>query len=251
MRIGIGEFRVRINDRRMLLQLLLRFGFSEPQVPGVCIVFDKLDEIGVGGMERELSAGRFDPTACARLMEYVKSGDFSMPEYIRLARASEYTQNMKNILQTVNRLSDGLYRCEFDISLVRGQGYYTGAVFEIESLAYSGSLAGGGRYDNLIGRFLNEPVPAVGFSIGFERIFDLLLERKFEIPDNKKKVALLFEGEYSAAHRLACSLRKEYDVTILERPKKIGKLLDRLQNGGYFGYCIAEQSPDVEMFVQR
>lgn len=251
MNIGIRDFRVRINNRMLLNQLFMMFGFSESQVPSLCIIFDKMDKIGISGIERELSVKTFDNTACSCLIEYLKNDNYSMSECIRIIGKSEYTQNIEDIIQAVNQISNGQYSCEFDISLVRGQGYYTGAVFEVESLAYSGSLAGGGRYDNLIGKFINETIPAVGFSIGFERIFDLLSEEKFIITDSKNKVAIFFENDYGAAYQSACELRREYDVSIFERPQKLGKFLDRLQNEGYIGFSIAGQSSDITVFTQR
>ena len=251
MNVGIGDFRVRINDRRILRQLFLKFGFPEAQVPALCIVFDKMDKIGISGIERELSEKGFDTIACSCLLDYLRNDDFSMEECVRIIGVSEHTHNIENMIRAVNEISDSQYRCEFDISLVRGQGYYTGAVFEIESLAYSGSLAGGGRYDNLIGKFINESVPAVGFSIGFERIFDLLLEQRFMIPGDKKKIALLFENDYCSAFQSACILRNAYDVSIFEKPQKLGKFLDKLQNDGYSGFCIAGQSPEITMFEQK
>ena len=77
------------------------------------------------------------------------------------------------------------------MTLVRGQGYYTGTVFEIESLDFNSSIAGGGRYDNLIGKFLKEQIPAVGFSIGFERILSILMEKQSKIMEKPKKIVLL------------------------------------------------------------
>ena len=248
MDLGLRDFRVRINDRQILKQLFLNFGFDEAQVPSLCVIFDKIEKIGADGIERDLRGKAFDKTACAEFMKYIRADDFSMSEYIRRVGASQYTENLEKIAQTVNLLSEARYNCEFDISLVRGQGYYTGAVFEVESSEASGSLAGGGRYDNLIGKFANESVPAVGFSIGFEPIFDLLLERQFSIPGGKNKLAVLFEDDYSAAYRLSRELRNEYDVSIFEKPRKLGKFLGKLQNDGFWGFCLAQQSPEITAF---
>lgn len=249
MSVGLSDFRVRINDRRILSQLFLALGFSEGQVPGLCVIFDKVDKIGAAGIEKELAEKGFAPVACSELMRYIERGDFSLNEVVRLVGTSEYSENIENIVRAVGGLSAGRYRCEFDISLVRGQGYYTGAVFEIESLAYSGSLAGGGRYDNLIGKFMNAKVPAVGFSIGFERIFDLLTEQNYEIPNGKRKIAVFFAGDYLAAYEAAGNLRQEYDVSIFEKPRKLGKFLNKLEDEGYAGFCDAEQSAEITMFA--
>ena len=95
-------------------------------------------------------------------------------ESVKDVCGEESAESIETIINAVEKLSDGAYKIKFDISLVRGQGYYTGTVFEIVSDKFKGSIAGGGRYDNLIGKFTGENIPAVGFSIGFERIFSLL-----------------------------------------------------------------------------
>ena len=87
------------------------------------------------------------------------------------------------------------YKIKYCPNLVRGQGYYTGVVFEIASTSFSGAVGGGGRYDNLIGKFIGQQVPAVGFSIGFERICSILLDIGFSIPGAKEKCALLYDEQ--------------------------------------------------------
>lgn len=248
MNIGISDFRVRINDRQILKKLFLVFGFAEADISSLCIIFDKMEKIGVSGIKHELQQKSFDDLACTRLLEYIREEDFSMGRCIQLIGESKYAENIKKIIDTVNQISNNQYCCEFDISLVRGQGYYTGAVFEIESLAYSGALAGGGRYDNLIGKFINDRVPAVGFSIGFERIFDLLLEQNFKIPYSKQKIAVFFKCEYINAYKIACELREKYCVSIYEKPLKLGKFLNKLQNEGYVGFCAEGSFSGVTFF---
>ena len=136
----------------------------------------------------------------------------------------------------------------FDISLVRGQGYYTGAVFEVESVDFKGAIAGGGRYDNLIGKFIGEKVPAVGFSIGFERIFAILKDKgAFVIPGGKQKVAVLYDrDDFVDAYKKADELRSEYDVTVLEKAKKVGKQLARLEERGFAYYYNKERSEELQ-----
>ena len=248
LNIGINDFRVRINDRRILKDLFINFDFSEEQIPALCVIFDKMDKIGASGVEHEINQKAFDEKACSRLVEYINQNDFSLEKYINLVGKSDATDNIESIINTVNQLSGGEYRCDFDISLVRGQGYYTGAVFEIESLEYSSSVAGGGRYDDLIGKFINEKIPAVGFSIGFERIFDILTGKNFEIPGNKQKIAVIFEEDYASAYKTACELKDDYLVSIFEKPKKLGKFLDKLQSDAYCGFCYAGEIVEINLF---
>ena len=248
MSVGMKGFRVRINDRKILKELFLKFGFAEEHVSGLCVIFDKLEKIGVDGIARELKEKSYDETPSTGLLQYISENDFSMEKYEQLVGVSEHSSNIRRIVDAVNQLANNQYQCEFDITLVRGQGYYTGAVFEVESLEYSGSLAGGGRYDNSIGKFINEKVPAVGFSIGLERVFDLLMEQNYSIPGSKDKIALFFLDDYSSAYELACDLREKYCVSIFEKPQKLGKFLSRLENEGFVGYLVAGESQEVSMF---
>ena len=174
-----------------------------------------------------------------------------MEKYVQIVGASSYTDNIDRITKMVNLLAENQYACTFDISLVRGQGYYTGAVFEVESLEYSGSLAGGGRYDNSIGKFVNDRIPAVGFSIGLERVFDLLLEQNYKIPGGKQKIAVLFENDYAQAYKAALGFREAYRVSIFEKPQKLGKFLAKLQLDGYAGFSIAGKDPKIILFEER
>lgn len=234
--LGIDDFTVIINDRRILNVLLMNAGFKEEQLPSVCITFDKLDKIGADGVKAELTDKGFDETAIERLGEII-SKPLTLDTVKELC--GEHTEKLDAVIQSTRELAQGRYGIEFDISLVRGQGYYTGIVFEIVSKNFRGSIAGGGRYDNLIGKFTGENIPAVGFSIGFERIFALLTESGYKIPDTKSRIALLYDKEDTVkAICEAEKLRAEYDVVIFEKPKKLSKFLDKIQSKGYYGFCF-------------
>ena len=101
-------------------------------------------------------------------------------------------------METVGEVSDGSFKLAFDPTLVRGMGYYTGTIFEVSMEGFGGSVAGGGRYDKMIGKFTGMDTPACGFSIGFERIILLLMESGFKIPERPKRVAYLVEKKYPA-----------------------------------------------------
>ena len=152
-------------------------------------------------------------------------------------------------MDTVKAASSNSFDIVFTPSLVRGQGYYTGTIFEVEAEGYSGAVAGGGRYDNLIGKFVNEDIPAVGFSIGFERIFGILMERGYEIPGRKKKIAVFYDKEnYAQALAYAEELRAEYMVSVLERPKKFGKFLNKIEAQDFNGFAVYGQEDGVKLF---
>lgn len=236
--LGIEDFTVKVNDRRILRSLLSGVGFAKEELDSVCITFDKLDKIGANGVMTELSEKGFDKGAIDRFGNII-----SKPLTLESVKdmCGETASRVETIINTARYLAEGRYNIVFDISLVRGQGYYTGTVFEIVSDRFRGSIAGGGRYDNLIGKFTGESIPAVGFSIGFERIFALLTEAGYKIPDTKKKIALLHgEDETAAAIKTAERLRDTYDVVIFEKPKKLSKHLDKMQQNGYWGFCFID-----------
>lgn len=242
--IGISDFTVKINDRRILKSLLLNVGFNEDELDSVCITFDKLDKIGADGVKAELGEKGFDASAIDKFAE-VMENPLTLDNIKDMCDTSA-ADNVLKIINAVNELSDGKYKIAFDISLVRGQGYYTGTVFEIVSDKFRGSIAGGGRYDNLIGKFTGENIAAVGFSIGFERIFSMLTEADYQIPDTKNKLALLYDTEnIVSAVKSAEELREKYEVSIFEKPKKLSKFLDKLKDGGFYGFCFEGETSDI------
>ncbi len=249
--IGIGEFRIKINDRRILRNVLENLGFLERDLDSVCITFDKLDKIGAEGVREELSQKGFEQESIDKLTRLLAQMPFTLETIRPYCSDEETLGNLSKIMDSIEKISGGRYEIVFDISLVRGQGYYTGTIFEAESKKFKGAIGGGGRYDNLIGKFLNESVPAVGFSIGFERIFSILSENGASIPDARKQVAVLYEEkDFAAAYEKARELRGEYDTALFERPKKTGKFLNRLEEQGYSGFFLAGQSEEVQWFQQ-
>jgi histidyl-tRNA synthetase len=150
------------------------------------------------------------------------SADFTKYEsYASYAQLSE-------ILTTVNNLG---VDTRFAPTLVRGQGYYTGAIFEVHCDSFGGTVAGGGRYDNLAAKFGVPPTPAVGFSIGFERIFSVL---KDKFVPARTKTALLYEpGSIEDAIKYRDELSQNCDVLLAEKKKKLSKQIDSLTQNGY------------------
>jgi len=247
-RIGIGDFKIKINDRSLLRAVIEKIGFSEDSFDSVCITFDKLDKIGAEGVKAELLQKGFDEATVERFGSFFACENITMDNVKELLGENAALDNLSYIMSAVNEIAGDKIKLEFDISLVRGQGYYTGAVFEIHSLEFKGAIGGGGRYDNLIGKFLGESIPAVGFSIGFERIFAILKSRDdFAIPDGKKKVVILYDKEnYVQAQKRAISLRGDYDVTLCERGKKAGKQLSRYAERGYSYFFTEGQSSNLQ-----
>ncbi len=251
--INIGSFKIRVNDRRVLKAVLKSVGFDNDELDSVCIVFDKLDKIGSDGVCAELKEKGFDGGAISKFAELISRDiiTFDDIESVVSEDSMEYIERLKNIIDKSSQAADGKYEVEFDISLVRGQGYYTGTIFEVESTKFRGAIAGGGRYDNLIGKFTNENIPAVGFSIGFERIFSILSEQEYLPEDTADRVAVFYNAEeYTDALALAEKLRASYNVSMIERPKKLGKFLDKLEKQSFCGYVVYGESETVKEFAK-
>lgn len=248
--IGMKNYKVKVNDRRLLRAVLASFGFAESDLDSVCITFDKMDKIGLDGVVEELNDKGFDGRAVENFKAFLEKKDFSLDSVAAMLEDKTPAESLKHIIDTVGELTDNAYDVVFDLSLVRGQGYYTGTVFEVESIDFKGAIAGGGRYDNLIGKFLNENVPAVGFSIGFERIFSILMEHGIDITSRQKKIAVMYdEQDFVAAVKIADKLRNEGNIASLYiKPKKMGKFLGKLEERKYDGFVNVQNGEDVSWF---
>lgn len=245
--IGMPDFRIRINDRALLRALLMKLGFEEAQLDSVCISFDKLDKIGAEGVAAELTEKGFSADAIKGLTDLLEKAPVSLDAVAEMLPEEAAVGRLRFIMDSVAALAKGRYEVVFDLSLVRGQGYYTGTVFEIESTKFRGAVGGGGRYDKLVGKFIGEQVPAVGFSIGFERIFGILLESGYKIPESKKQLAVFYtEENFIEAAGKADELRAEYDVALFEKPKKLGKFLDRLTEQGYDAFLVIGEENGIK-----
>ena len=127
----------------------------------------------------------------------------------------------------------------FDPTLVRGMSYYTGPIFEISIDGFGGSVGGGGRYDEMIGRFTGQNTPACGFSVGFERIVMLLLEKDYQIPTRKEKKAFLIEkgiaGEalIKVFEEAKAERAKGVQVNVVQMKKNRKFQIDQLEKEGY------------------
>lgn len=232
LKIGVSEFTVRINDRSILRSVIEYAGFPPEDADTVCVSVDKLDKLGEDGVRDELCGKGYSEEKIDRLFEIV-GGDGITPQSLDFCCGKETIDSLSDIIEKSKRLSGGKYDIKFDITLVRGQGYYTGTIFEIDCPAFGGTVAGGGRYDRLIERFIGERVPAVGFSIGFERIYFVSLAGKKRGVSRKKAALLYEEGKVVDAVAYARTLHGEYDVTLVIKKKKVGKQLGQLQGAGF------------------
>ena len=200
-KLDFKDFNIRINDRRMLKAMAAYAGFEEKDYDSVFIILDKMDKIGRDGVKEELTGVGYGDDVVARYMELFeklegRSGDEALSllsELMGDKLPDDCRNNLSEIFAVVNPAKTADFELVFDPTLVRGMSYYTGTIFEVELKEFNSSCGGGGRYDEMIGRFTGQNTPAVGFSIGFERIITILTEKGFTVPGNAEKTAFLIE----------------------------------------------------------
>ncbi|MBO4375114.1 MAG: histidine--tRNA ligase [Lachnospiraceae bacterium] len=212
-KLGLKDFKVRINDRRMLKEMASSCGFEEESQQEVFIILDKMDKIGIGGVREELINSGFDRDSTDEyisLFENAGNDPQKVAELTGSENTAQISQSIRSIMDAVNAVRNSDFSVEFDPTLVRGMSYYTGTIFEIEMKEFGSSVAGGGRYDAMIGNFTGNPVPACGFSIGFERIITILAEKGYRPSDESSKMAFLVE-KGADAEKLG-NIMKEADL---------------------------------------
>lgn len=244
-RLNFSDFKVRINERRILKAMAVYSGFTEEQFDLVFIILDKMDKIGWDGVKKELLEAGFGQDQVeqyvALFAEMAQAEDALSYLEEKLSGVLEegVVENLRTIRQSVEATRACDFKLVFDPALVRGMSYYTGTIFEIEMEQFGSSVAGGGRYDRMIGKFTGKDVPACGFSIGFERIITILMEQGFEIPGAAVKKAFLIEKKMP--QEKLCEVLKaakeerekgsQVLVTLMNKNKKFQK--EQLAKEGY------------------
>jgi histidyl-tRNA synthetase len=246
--VGLRDTTVRLSDRRFLSALAATVGLDESSWSAFFIGLDKLDKIGWDGVRAELTARGLPSAAVDGARERIEGLTGLAADKVADTLADTVPgldgQAVTDLATTAGCLDvlDGL-SWEFDPTLVRGMGYYTGQIFEVGHPSVPFSLAGGGRYDQLIGRSLGKDVPACGFSIGFERIVDML--------DNlprEDSVAVLFEPDVPLARvfEVARGIRRDGRTAAVQpRSGKFGAQLGRLEAGGYSSFIALRADNDA------
>ena len=244
-RIGFKNFKIKINDRRILKAMAAYSGFAEEEYDNVFIILDKMDKIGIEGVKAELIEAGYPVEAVEKYVALfdgiyaAENGLTYVAEAITDYLDAEVREGLQEIIDSV----EGTKTCDFDIvfdpTLVRGMSYYTGTIFEIEVPEFGSSVGGGGRYDKMVGKFTGQDTPACGFSIGFERIITILMDNNFEIPNNTNNIAFLIEKGIQSD--VLCNIIQEaqklrhngYKVLVVRMNKNKKFQKDNLINQGY------------------
>ncbi len=243
--VPTNDFLVRVNDRKILRAMVAFAGFPAGQEDSVLITLDKMDKIGMEGVRAELIENGASEASAEKYLGLlanlgndaaaVRGLGETLGDFLEAGTA----EGLAEIMEAVESVSGGAVKVQFDPTLVRGMGYYTGSIFEVSMEGFGGSVAGGGRYDKMVGKFTGTDVPACGFSIGFERIIAILMDQQYVIPSQKEKVAILLDKKLSAARRGEALLEAEREreagkdvlVTKMAKNKKFQR--DQLSQQGY------------------
>ena len=202
-KLDFKNFTIRINDRRILKAMAAYSGFAPESYDTVFIILDKMDKIGLEGVREELEKEGFDKACVDKYLAMFEeiTNDVQGVRYVKEKLEGvldpEYADGLELIMNSVDAVKAADFKIAFDPTLVRGMSYYTGPIFEIAMDEFGGSVGGGGRYDEMIGKFTGNDTCACGFSIGFERIVMLLLERDYKVPSAAVKKAYLIDKKAS------------------------------------------------------
>jgi histidyl-tRNA synthetase len=258
--LNIGKFRIKINNREFLQNILRSFQVEDHNFMDVLRIIDKIDKIGSLGVKK-------------MLLEKACLSDENAEKIVNLMTSkmdhTELSQNLKVdpeaplIFKNLNNL-DSIFRLpvfkeslkvfknvtiSFDLSIARGLDYYTGMVFETEFVGYEsyGSVASGGRYENLAGEFTNQKLPGVGGSIGLSRLFTLIQNEKIELPLDDKKpsyfITYFRDEDNLKAQQTAQTLRSQNNIVeIAPEPIKLDKALKYAVNKAIDFLIIVEEN---------
>ena len=244
-KLDFKNFTIRINDRRILKAMAAYSGFAPESYDTVFITLDKMDKIGLEGVREELEKEGFDKACVDKYLAMFEeiTNDVQGVRYVKEKLEGvlepEYADGLELIMNSVDAVKAADFKIAFDPTLVRGMSYYTGPIFEISMDEFGGSVGGGGRYDEMIGKFTGNNTCACGFSIGFERIIMLLMERGFQIPQIGTKKALLIEKNMPAEGMMKVLKQAEEDrkngsvvtIAVMKKNKKFQK--EQLKEEGY------------------
>ena len=239
-KLGFNKLTFKINDRRVLNGLIVGVGIAEEKITDVCISLDKLDKIGTTGVSAELEQNGYEKAQIKKLMsifETLKQAGSNAEKLEILSKVGineEVLASLKLIIETAEKFVFEGYSIVYDATVIRGQGYYTGTVFEVFDDDFGRAIGGGGRYDKMIEKFLGVSIPAVGCSIGLYPVAMLMVERGYYVPSNK--LALVYDKKESYENIMAAKIalmNKGFDVAIFAFPKNFNNFAERLKMNGY------------------
>ncbi|MGL4606085.1 MAG: histidine--tRNA ligase [Eubacteriaceae bacterium] len=248
--IGFKGFTIKVNHRQLLNTIIQKSGFSEEALGSVCVSLDKMDKIGAEGVAEELLEKGYSQESVQELMKCVSN--ITLENIQEMVQDSPAIDDLTKVISAVKVLAQGEFDVVFDFTLIRGMGYYTGLIFEVSYGPYGYSVAGGGRYDEMIGKYNKTSVPAVGFSIGFERIINILMEEQKDGHSEEKGIILFYDASTDAFEEVVCLgdtwRSKGYTVNLVAMKKKFGKQLSTYDQETYQGFLVFGRDEEIKNF---
>ena len=240
LNLGFKNFVCKLNDRRILSDIISNSGFNATDECDICIVLDKLDKINIEGVKAELIERGYNPNMVEVLMQKIAQiQQGGIDSLLALGVRENVIQSVKDILSATNALSGGNYSVQFDISIVRGQGYYTGAVYEFYMNGFSGACGGGGRYDNMVEKMTGKSLPAVGFGLGFEPTCMLINEFGLLKAEDKLIACIYYpEDDFTKVLSFVEELNKSDNVSAIPAKKNLGFQLQTLKANGFTHFVV-------------
>ena len=234
MGLSTNDFRVFINDRRILNAILSQINVPQVLHSEVMVIMDKRDKIPPEALSKMLEAMRMTTKQVGQLNEYLSKSDLEeLRENLKNTEGIEELQHLMKLMETAGYKN----YLQFDISIVRGLSYYTGAVFEVNSPEKQHrAICGGGRYDSLLSTYGGETVPAVGFGFGDVVVLDVLKELKRfpELPRKLDYTIIPFaNGQIGTALKIAAKLRLQGSTVDCNfSMKKMKKMMQQAHESG-------------------
>ena len=254
--IGIDRVTVRVNDRRLLAAIAAEAGVAVEALGSFYVTLDKLDKIGWQGVKSELAGRGYDEIVGGRCEEIigllasaetpVEAVDRAADLLPRLPEAvpADLVTTFEALERIISAEAARGHDARLDATIVRGMGYYTGQIFEFAHPDAPSSIAGGGRYDDLIGRSLGKAVPACGISIGFDRVVEMA---SFATPD--LGVAVLYGDDEPATDVLETARRLRSSggsAALVVRRGQTRLQLEALKTEGYTSFVVVEAGSVTE-----
>lgn len=238
--LGFNKLTIKVNDRKLLNEVITKSGFELENVIDVCVELDKFDKIGFDGVKNELIKKEYNAESVEKLinifadLKTAKNNQESFAKLEALMISEDVLSSLKLIINTANSFGVDGFAVVFDSTIIRGQGYYTGTVFEVYDEEFGRALGGGGRYDKMVEKFMGQSIPAVGCSIGLYSVVMLMVERGIKTPS--KKLALIFDKNNSLQEIMQKKIEfigAGYDVSAFAFPKNFNNFVQKMKQNGY------------------
>ena len=237
--LGFDKIQIKINDRRLLNELITKAGFEEGQVQNICISLDKFDKIGREGVVDELVSNGYEKEkvdALLVLFDEIKNAKTNQDKLKIIEKMQinhKIVDSLREIIESIEKFLVNGQEIVLDVSVIRGQGYYTGIVFEVFDSSFGRAIGGGGRYDKMVEKFTGNSIPAVGCSIGLYSVVMLMIERGFKPQNAKLAIVYTKESIVDVIETKQKLIKQGYNVSAFAFPKNFNNFLSRLKASGY------------------